>query len=282
MTRFASSGLRNRRAVPFAAVPLEADRRFPRDSGECSACGLAPAGALRPARRMTRTRVSLRFSPTMTKVSWARPAPLYARGLSRAHSATVRRHTRSSARSPSSAPLIPEGHPWLKPLRRHLPDHRASAAPASCSIRQKKRTRSSACKGEEVHEVAVGPVHAGIIEPGHFRFQAHGEEVLFLEIMLGYQHRGVECLLETLAACSRSAGGRVDRGRHRHRTRRCLLQRHRSTGTQPQDAACAKHSRHCARARAAGQPHRRPGRDCQRRCFPAGRRLLRPACEVSA
>jgi Ni,Fe-hydrogenase III large subunit len=52
--------------------------------------------------------------------------------------------------------------------------------------------------GEEVHEVAVGPVHAGIIEPGHFRFQAHGEEVLFLEIMLGYQHRGVERLLETL------------------------------------------------------------------------------------
>jgi Ni,Fe-hydrogenase III large subunit len=40
-------------------------------------------------------------------------------------------------------------------------------------------------------------VHAGIIEPGHFRFQAHGEEVLFLEIMLGYQHRGVERLLET-------------------------------------------------------------------------------------
>ena len=51
--------------------------------------------------------------------------------------------------------------------------------------------------GEEVHEVAVGPVHAGIIEPGHFRFQAHGEQVLFLEIMLGYQHRGVETLLET-------------------------------------------------------------------------------------
>jgi Ni,Fe-hydrogenase III large subunit len=47
-------------------------------------------------------------------------------------------------------------------------------------------------KGEEVHEVAVGPVHAGIIEPGHFRFQCHGEDVLHLEISLGYQHRGVE------------------------------------------------------------------------------------------
>jgi len=47
-------------------------------------------------------------------------------------------------------------------------------------------------KGCEIHEVAVGPVHAGIIEPGHFRFQCNGEEVLHLEIALGYQHRGVE------------------------------------------------------------------------------------------
>ena len=49
--------------------------------------------------------------------------------------------------------------------------------------------------GEEVHEVAVGPVHAGIIEPGHFRFQCHGEEVFHLEISLGYQHRGIEAAL---------------------------------------------------------------------------------------
>src|SRR5580658_5657174 len=47
-------------------------------------------------------------------------------------------------------------------------------------------------EGEEIHEVAVGPVHAGIIEPGHFRFQCHGEQVFHLEISLGYQHRGAE------------------------------------------------------------------------------------------
>ena len=47
-------------------------------------------------------------------------------------------------------------------------------------------------EGDEVHEVAVGPVHAGVIEPGHFRFQCHGEQVFHLEIALGYQHRGVE------------------------------------------------------------------------------------------
>jgi len=46
--------------------------------------------------------------------------------------------------------------------------------------------------GEEVHEVAVGPVHAGVIEPGHFRFQCHGETVFHLEIALGFQHRGIE------------------------------------------------------------------------------------------
>ncbi len=43
-----------------------------------------------------------------------------------------------------------------------------------------------------MHEVGVGPVHAGIIEPGHFRFICNGEQVLHLEIQLGWQHRGVE------------------------------------------------------------------------------------------
>jgi Ni,Fe-hydrogenase III large subunit len=50
-------------------------------------------------------------------------------------------------------------------------------------------------KGEEVHQVAVGPIHAGVIEPGHFRFMCNGETVYHLEIMLGYQHKGVEKLM---------------------------------------------------------------------------------------
>ena len=49
--------------------------------------------------------------------------------------------------------------------------------------------------GEGTHEVAVGPVHASVIEPGHFRFQCLGEDVYSLEISLGYQHRGVEKML---------------------------------------------------------------------------------------
>ena len=75
--------------------------------------------------------------------------------------------------------LTPTGHPWLKPVRRT-----AGNAPANGEFFR--------VGGSEVHEVAVGPVHAGIIEPGHFRFQCAGEEVLHLEIALGYQHRGVE------------------------------------------------------------------------------------------
>jgi Ni,Fe-hydrogenase III large subunit len=43
-----------------------------------------------------------------------------------------------------------------------------------------------------VHEIAVGPVHAGIIEPGHFRFSVVGEKVLRLEERLGYVHKGIE------------------------------------------------------------------------------------------
>jgi len=89
--------------------------------------------------------------------------------------------------------LRPEGHPWLKPVRyRHAWNARdawgrapgAPIPPAVCDFYR--------VEGDEVHEVAVGPVHAGVIEPGHFRFQCHGERVFHLEIALGYQHRGVE------------------------------------------------------------------------------------------
>jgi Ni,Fe-hydrogenase III large subunit len=89
--------------------------------------------------------------------------------------------------------LRPEGHPWFKPVRFHAPwgGRDAWGRPQDqhpqCGVTDFYRV-----EGEEVHEVAVGPVHAGVIEPGHFRFQCHGEEVFHLEISLGYQHRGVE------------------------------------------------------------------------------------------
>ncbi|MDP4029411.1 MAG: NADH-quinone oxidoreductase subunit C [Gallionella sp.] len=52
--------------------------------------------------------------------------------------------------------------------------------------------------GEGVHEIAVGPVHAGTIEPGHFRFSVIGERVLRLEERLGYKHKGIEKRFESL------------------------------------------------------------------------------------
>ncbi|MBU0600307.1 NADH-quinone oxidoreductase subunit C, partial [bacterium] len=79
--------------------------------------------------------------------------------------------------------IIPQGHPWLKPIR---------VQEVNQTPKPKPQTSHFQIQGEEIHEVAVGPVHAGIIEPGHFRFQCHGEDVLHLEISLGYQHRGIE------------------------------------------------------------------------------------------
>ncbi len=51
-------------------------------------------------------------------------------------------------------------------------------------------------EGTSIYQIPVGPVHAGIIEPGHFRFSVIGEEILNLEIRLGYLHRGIEKLAE--------------------------------------------------------------------------------------
>ena len=64
--------------------------------------------------------------------------------------------------------------------------------------------------GDGVHEIAVGPIHAGIIEPGHFRFTVVGEKVLRLEERLGYAHRGVERLFErTPASLGHRLAGRI-------------------------------------------------------------------------
>lgn len=90
--------------------------------------------------------------------------------------------------------VLPEGHPWLKPVR-FAPPMRPGRDTGNASERSRAEIGVMdfyRVDGEEVHEVAVGPVHAGVIEPGHFRFQCHGEHVFHLEISLGYQHRGVE------------------------------------------------------------------------------------------
>ena len=91
--------------------------------------------------------------------------------------------------------IMPLGHPWLKPIRFHktmngAPDVWGRAGEPVAGV-----TDYFTMKGSAAHEVAVGPVHAGVIEPGHFRFQCMGEDVYSLEIELGYQHRGIEKML---------------------------------------------------------------------------------------
>jgi len=90
--------------------------------------------------------------------------------------------------------VVPTGHPWLKPVRFQplRPGCRDAWGRPSGTRVEPAVGPFFTVEGEEIHEVAVGPVHAGVIEPGHFRFQCHGEEVLHLEIALGFQHRGVE------------------------------------------------------------------------------------------
>jgi Ni,Fe-hydrogenase III large subunit len=78
---------------------------------------------------------------------------------------------------------IPLGHPMLRPVR-DLKDPTG-----------KKLVGLAMPETEEMHEVGVGPVHAGIIEPGHFRFYCQGETIYHLELRLGFQRRGIDRLL---------------------------------------------------------------------------------------
>ncbi|HVW69048.1 MAG TPA: NADH-quinone oxidoreductase subunit C [Steroidobacteraceae bacterium] len=88
----------------------------------------------------------------------------------------------------------PDTRPWLRHTAwpqgyRPLVDPPRVAAPAEAAIDVYDFVR---VEGEGVHEIAVGPVHAGTIEPGHFRFSVVGEKVLRLEERLGYVHKGIE------------------------------------------------------------------------------------------
>ena len=101
--------------------------------------------------------------------------------------------------------LVPEGHPnparvalhddWPEdawPLRKDFPDDRIVARVAGAFHPFRPVT------GEGVFQVPVGPVHAGIIEPGHFRFGVAGEPILYLQLRLFYVHKGTEKRFECL------------------------------------------------------------------------------------
>lgn len=100
--------------------------------------------------------------------------------------------------------LVPVGHPDPKPelLHENWPSQKF---PLRKDFNWQERPKEAGGKyeflkvdGEGIYEIPVGPVHAGIIEPGHFRFSVAGEEVVNLEAKLGYKHKGIEKLFEIL------------------------------------------------------------------------------------
>jgi Ni,Fe-hydrogenase III large subunit len=86
---------------------------------------------------------------------------------------------------------LPDSRPWL--------DHgqwgvRAPLAPEPMPDRPAEEYAFLPVEAQNIHQVPVGPVHAGVIEPGHFRFSADGETVVRLEQRFGYTHKGIESL----------------------------------------------------------------------------------------
>ncbi|MEX1257952.1 MAG: nickel-dependent hydrogenase large subunit [Gemmatimonadota bacterium] len=100
---------------------------------------------------------------------------------------------------------LPDERPWLDHGRWGL---RHPLGEKSANVGAPPTYAFLPAEGESLHQIPVGPVHAGIIEPGHFRFTANGEAVVRLEERLGYTHKGIEGLMEgaDLATAARLAG----------------------------------------------------------------------------
>jgi len=101
--------------------------------------------------------------------------------------------------------ILPIGHPDLRPLVLHenwpeglYPMRKDFSMDTPVPVAQKQYDMVGV-QGEGVFEVPVGPIHAGIIEPGHFRFSQAGEQVIHLDAKLFYTHRGIEKAVEGLS-----------------------------------------------------------------------------------
>lgn len=97
--------------------------------------------------------------------------------------------------------LVPKGHPDLRPLVLHesfpvdfYPLRKN--VKVNAKVRGERQFKVRTAKGEGLFEVPVGPIHAGIIEPGHFRFSQAGEAMLQLDAKLFFTHRGIEKAVE--------------------------------------------------------------------------------------
>ncbi|OGZ67292.1 MAG: hypothetical protein A3D34_00810 [Candidatus Staskawiczbacteria bacterium RIFCSPHIGHO2_02_FULL_33_16] len=100
--------------------------------------------------------------------------------------------------------LTPIGHPDLRPIILHE-NWPANVFPLRKDFDWQAKVKAThesyqfqKVEGEGIYEIPVGPIHAGIIEPGHFRFSVAGEEIILLEAKLGFVHKGSEKLFEIL------------------------------------------------------------------------------------
>ena len=243
-----ASGRRWPRAVPRACT---ISARYGRMAARCAWPSATAAGACAP---------SSRCRPSAGRLSFGRrPSP--------AGAAARARHARSlwgSARS--VCPIRGPGS-----IMGAGQGGRARRATNSC------RPRARACT-----RYPVGPVHAGIIEPGHFRFTANGETVVRLEERLGYAHKGVEGLMAGAEIEQRRADRRAHLGRQHGGLR--LGFRPRRRGRARLDAAAARGAaaRRHGRAGASVAPHQRCRRDLQRRQRAHHPRPLHPAARGCA
>ena len=137
-------------------------------------------------------------------------------------------------------------------------------------------------EGVGLHQIPVGPVHAGIIEPGHFRFHASGETIVRLEARLGYVHKGVERLMAG-ADLARGARARRPGQRRQHGRLPDRLRPRRRSGERNRRAAAGGVAEGAdGRDRARRQSPRRHRRDLQRRLVRADARPYRRVARADA
>ena len=158
---------------------------------------------------------------------------------------------------------LPDDRPWL--------DHGRWGVQASARRPDRGAFGSTTlppffpAEGESLHQIPVGPCHAGIIEPGHFRFTANGETVVRLEERLGYVHKGIERLMAGRSIETSGAARRAHLGRQHGRLCASPSRGGRGGARGRRSAARALSARADGRARTARQSFRRHRRDLQRR-----------------
>ena len=243
------------------------------------------AHAARPlGRAAARVHMAL-LEPASTAIGVAEPRALSRAAFPVGRAGCMRRRSGWSAPPPISSAWSPrarsDARPWLDHGRWGVthPLGAATAAPAAAA----RPIAFLPVEGESLHQIPVGPVHAGIIEPGHFRFTAKGETVVRLEERLGYVHKGIDGLmhgatLDARRASSPGAPPATARSPMRWAFARAVEA---ALGAECRRAR-ALAARPDGRARAARQSPRRHRRDLQRRRLRADARPVRRAARAGA